>query len=299
MPPSALILLLASATNTSTISALVFEGDRFWAEQLIDQVEEELERSIGIVETSSSSELGDLILVAQRSDHSDVWIVLADRSEVAVVRPKDRTVLTRSLDPTITDYALAIATSELVRLLESRSGPIAEVGVGVGVRFAGGAGIEAAPKREGTLLLPAIGVALEVRRWITPIEPDLILTLRLPVARSIGGVDQVSYRRFGLAAGVGGSLVVGWVLLRAMLGFDVAFTQVQSEMPQASKSHTVYAVDAQLGIRLPLAAGFDLEATGGAAIALNPAEFADGERLVLKEGRWRGRASLALGWSTP
>jgi hypothetical protein len=302
VPPSALILVLASATHTSTISALVYSGDLGWAETLVAQVEDELERSIPVTATSSSAALSDLVAMAQRSTGSDVWIVLPERrGEVAVVRPRDRTVLTRSLDPDISEYALAIATSELVRLLEARSGPIVEVGVGVGVRFSGAAEIESSPENEGTLILPSIGIGLELRRWITPLEPDIILTVRFPGGRA-GGGDALSYRRFGLGAGVGSSLVLGWILLRASVLLDVSFTQVSSKTGEASvggRNRTVYGLEAQLGLRLPLGAGFDLELTGGAAVAINPAEFRIGEEIALSEGRGRIRAVLAFGWSTP
>lgn len=301
----ALTLAAAAATTADRIGAIVYDGDRAWAESLLSQAGEELGRRIPIVGTSTGGELAELLARAQAADGADVIVALPeDRITVALVRVRDRTVLVRSFQEQTSPYALAIATAELVRLLETRAFPGApQPGVGLGVRFSGGAEIDAAPRREGTLLVPALGVSLEIRRWIAPIEPGLVLSIRFPGPQPLGGGNgALEYRRFGVAAGLSGSLRFEVLALRASVALDVSRAQVEPREETATvarRDRTVFGVDLLLGLRFPVGAGFDLEAAAGLTMVANPAEFLLGEEIALAEGRTRIRAALALGWSTP
>lgn len=311
---AALAILSSTSTGTADhgLYAVVSRTSEARSRAILRQLEAELGRALRS-STTAEEAIGDLVAVAQTSSVADVVVVLpADLSAVGVVRPRDRTVLVRSFesaDARASPYALAIATAELVRLLETRPLGVEATTTRpsrrrMSLRFAGGVSLFGSSGDEQLLFQPEADVGVELDGFLPadPIAAGVLLSIRLPGSRSRDiGERHLGYRRVGLSLRLAGLYRTTILTPLAMVGFDLSQTHISLEETGrtiSSQSRIVFAIDGVLGVRVELGAGFSIDLVGGLAYAVNPADFLlDGEDAV-SEGRLRPFGRLAIGWST-
>jgi hypothetical protein len=266
-----------------------------------------------------------LIELAAIGDAELTVVLDGSRGEIHVVRPRDRTIVSRSVGRALYDgsaHAIAVAATELVGLAREAPAETAatvpsaadsdrdERGHGAPwlsplIEVAAGAsgGLGPGPTSFGVGLAAGGTLALPASPW----APSLAVTgtLHAEHAVSAPGADpaqgEARYRRIDLAlrASLAHRATDVELIGSAFAGLDLSSARLVDEGGAVRGTHDAADVwlGVGLGVRRTLGVGLSLGLSLAVDWATRPTRYLVSGSPVVSEGRVRARSALELAWS--